>query len=317
MGSVSGMVMHTEGTFQAILRTANEHTTGKRRNILLPGNEFFQLSGDKQTLRLCLTQDAVTRNMQENVAAFDSWILALKAWGCADQVVLRWQEPQDTANGHYQRFLYRVSRFRDLFSDWFVVDCKDLLHASKLNHAKNLLLNMPMGIAKDVPHPSSLEAILEKYLVDSGWLAKRFRLKKIGRQFPVGLFADKVAKDKMIFTGGKSAVDLVGIDPENTLWVFELKAKGNQPLGIVSELIFYTSMMRDLALGTFSCQTDEALQFDGRLHPNEIVGIKTIRGCLLAPAFHPLLANSKIVDLLNTASNTGAIPVHYCSVALQ
>ncbi|MCX7166594.1 MAG: hypothetical protein NTV11_10005 [Rhodocyclales bacterium] len=303
--------------FQSELRKAYASISGKRRSIQLPDPDQFQLSGDKKTLRLYLTGDALTRNMQENVAAFEGWILALKAWECADTVVLDWREPSEgKADGHYQRFLYRVNRFRELFPDWFSVEREKLLQDSKVTGAETLFLNAATSNPKTSPAESSQEARLEMDLVTTGWLTNEFGLDKIGRQFPVGLFSDSVAKSKMIFTGGKSAIDLIGIDKNGALWVFELKAKGNQPLGIVSELLFYTAMMRDLAQGKFKYD-DKSPVIDGRLRPGDVVGIKKICGCLLAPSFHPLLDGNRIVNLLNEFSSSRADMVTYFQVPLS
>ena len=52
------------------------------------------------------------------------------------------------------------------------------------------------------------------------------------------------AEGKQIFTGGKSAIDLIGIR-DDTLVLFELKKSGNRKVGAVSELLFYASVMRD------------------------------------------------------------------------
>jgi len=292
----------TNAYFQSALRDAYANITGTPRSIQLPDPDQFRLSGDKEILHIYMRTDAVLRNMQENVAAFEGWILALKAWNCVDKAVLDWQEPMDKADGNYQRFLYRVDRFRQSFP-WFSVTREELLNESKLLHTKKLVLNGPTRIAKQDPDQRSLEAELEMHLADSDWLKNEFHLVKTGRQFPVGLFTESVANKNKVFTAGKSAIDLVGIDRNNELWLFELKAKGNQGLGIISELLFYTSMMSDLANGIFSYEDNSPPAPEGRLHQSEIVGVKKIHGCLLAPKFHPLLDDDRILNLLNRSTS--------------
>jgi hypothetical protein len=291
----------TSAYFQTALRDAYASITGTRRSILLPDHELFQMSGDKEILHVYMKSGAVLRNMQENVASFEGWILALKAWGCIGKAVLDWQEPMDKTDGNYQRFLYRVDRFRNLFP-WFSVVRENLLNDSKLLKTNKLVLNGPTRIAK-VPDQHSREAEIEKNLAESEWLKSEFHLVKTGRQFPVGLFTESVANKNKVFTGGKSAIDLVGIDKNSELWVFELKAEGNQSLGILSELLFYTSMMADLANGIFSYEDNNSAAPEGRLHPSEVVGVKKIHGSLIASKFHPLLSNERILNLLKRSTS--------------
>jgi hypothetical protein len=100
------------------------------------------------------------------------------------------------------------------------------------------------------------------------------------------------------------------------LWVFELKAEKNQRLGILSELLFYCAMMRDLAESKFKYEISES-KVTGRMHPREVVGRKKICGCLLAPGLHPLLAGNRILDLLNQAAVKDGDVVRYCSYILS
>jgi hypothetical protein len=65
---------------------------------------------------------AILANLQTNAAAFEAWCLALRVWCEVEKIELRWQQPADNSPNeqcHYQRFLYRVERFRSLFPSWF------------------------------------------------------------------------------------------------------------------------------------------------------------------------------------------------------
>ncbi len=285
----------------------------RKRVIRLPDSTDFELSGNTERLRIRLSAKAVTKNMQDEVAAFEGWALALKAWRCVDKVELDWEVPdsEDSRFGHYRRFLYRVSAFEKLFfPGWFSVRNSDRLD---LKGNSKLVINSPTTDPGD-PAPGSREAILENLLVKSKDFCKTFDLVSQSRQFPVGL-KDAESK-KWVFAGGKSAIDIVGIDTEGMLWVFELKAEKNQRLGILSELLFYCSMMRDLAQGKFGYERSESKD-TGRMHPREVVGKKSICGCLLAPGFHPLLAGNRIVKLLNEAAKRNGDIVRYCSYSLS
>jgi hypothetical protein len=247
--------------------------------------------------------------MQDDVAAFEAWALALKAWRCVENVELDWEVPdsEDKRLGHYRRFLYRVGAFKRLFSPgWFSVRNSAYLD---LGSHRNLTINSATSAPSD-PALGSREAILEKELTGSVEFANAFKLASRSRQFPVGL-RDAESK-KWVFAGGKSAIDIVGVDTDGMLWVFELKAEKNQRLGILSELLFYCSMMRDLSESKFGYELSESKD-TSRMHPREVVGRKKICGCLLAPGFHPLLAGNRIVNLLNQAAVKDGDAVRYCS----
>ena len=289
----------------------------KRRNIRLPDPRYFRLSSNLGKARLSLAAEAVVRNMQDDVAAFEGWLLALKAWGCIENAELHWDAPEKRNDGHYQRFLYRVTQFEKLFG-WFEVvrECRVLLGESRVKGS--LFVNTAAGTPKVNPDEKSKETKLEKYLADSGWLSITFALDKdkVGRQFPVGLFENTVSQKTKIFTGGKSAIDLVGLEHKaKRVWVFELKAEGNQSMGIVSELFFYVAFMRDAIMGTFKFKDSERC-VDGRLHHRDLELIEEIRGCLLAPKFHPLLDDNLVVDLLNNAVWPDGLKVGFCSEKL-
>ena len=288
----------------------------KHRHISLPDANHFRISQNSGTVRLSLSSQAVVRNMQNDTAAFEAWLLALKAWVGIEDAVLNWDAPEDARNGHYQRFLYRVSRFSKLYSNWFRAAPESLSHLNESMVKGKLVCNVATTSPNDSPNKASRESRLEKHLAKTGWLANTFSLNPdlVGRQFPVGLFQGKVSRDTNIFTGGKSAIDLVGIeDQPKRLWVFELKADGNQSMGIVSELFFYVSFMRDVIDGKFSFQKTESPRIEGRLHHDCLAGIKEIRGCLLAPKLHPLLDDNLVVCELNKACWPKGVNVDFCS----
>lgn len=301
---------------EACLRDA--YLKGKHRNIRFPDPKHFRLSVSGKTARLSLTADAVVRNMQDDAAAFEGWLLALKAWRCIENAKLHWDAPEKGNDGHYQRFLYRVTQFEKLFG-WFEVvpECRVLLGDSRVKGS--LFVNTAAGTPKDNPDEKSKETMLEKYLADSGWLSITFALDKdkVGRQFPVGLFENTVSQETKIFTGGKSAIDLVGVEHKaKRVWVFELKAEGSHPsIGIVSELFFYVAFMRDAIMGIFKFKDSER-RVGGRLHHRDLEVIEEIRGCLLAPKFHPLLDDNLVVDLLNMATWPDGLKVGFCSEKL-
>jgi Holliday junction resolvase-like predicted endonuclease len=120
------------------------------------------------------------------------------------------------------------------------------------------------------------------------------------RQWPVGLFDGRVSHSSRIFSGGKSAIDLIGIRGK-TLVLIELKKEGNNKVGAISELLFYSSVMRDLLRGKFRFE-DRSSDEDCPLTRDDIANCSEIAAVLLAPSIHPLLSDPKIAAKLNLAA---------------
>jgi hypothetical protein len=154
-------------------------------------------------------------------------------------------------------------------------------------------------VAASAPSGSVSEADLEKALECSQSFVRKFALNKVMRQWPVGLFEGQVARGNEIFTGGKSAIDLIGVS-NKSLVLFELKTHLNRNVGAISELLFYASVMRDAIRGD--------LQFEQQPPPkncviarDDILGCANIRAVLIAQRMHPLIQNPIIFQALNAA----------------
>ena len=240
--------------------------------------------------------------------------LALKVWCEVENIELRWQQPVDGTpkeQCHYQRFLYRAERFRSLFPEWFHLVPERPEDARALGVGP-FYLNTPGHRGDQVEETAcdaefTRESDLEKHLCKDKPFSQRFGLEKVGRQLPVGLFSGSapVKECNRIFTGGKSAIDLVGIG-DGALWLFELKAKGNIPAGILSELIFYASVMRDAIPGPsvpshFQFQSDKPVP-PMAVSATDVRGCKRIEAVLLAPQFHPLVGHPLVINILNEAT---------------
>jgi hypothetical protein len=302
-----------------------------RSGVRLPAEQTISVTGDEEHAVITLRPDAcvngrfspgaVVCNMQDNGSAFEGWSLALHYW-CGVDVTLIWELPakdsgpnDDTKalqqrERHHQRFLYRVERFDSLF-EWFHVGYANSFAAScVVNNPNTLFLNVqgkrptserPIGNG-DLETMSEHE--LENRLLHDARLLDHYKIpagSSAGRQFPVGLFSNKSANsDSRIFPGSKGAIDLVILDSDH-VWIFELKAKKNISIGIISESIFYTSVIRDAAIGKFVfCDS----KIGGSILTKEVIkGISKITGGMLGPDLHPLLADASLLDLLNDAVN--------------
>jgi hypothetical protein len=145
------------------------------------------------------------------------------------------------------------------------------------------------------------ETDLEKALLFSSAFKCHFGLEKSDRQFPVGLFRDAVKQPNRIFPGGKGAIDLVGIG-DNALWLFELKAGGNIPAGILSELLFYTTVVRDTVGESARFQFEWRGSWGSKISRDDIRNCRRIEAVLLAEQLHPLIGHSKVLECLNEAA---------------
>lgn len=268
------------------------------------------------SLRLHLPTSAVVANMQTDAAAFEGWLLALRAWCGLAHAELAWTPPTDTEDPHYQRFLYRVEHFQRLFGDWFTVATPGALAHSLLQPGGDYRLNVA-GVPSKAPPPTG-EARIEWDLVHGPRqpaLLSRFQLDGVQRQFPVGLFAGEPRRDGEIFTANKSAIDLVGWrNTAKTFCLFELKAGENRPLGAVSELFLYAMMLLDLRSGRFRFSVKAPGRGHGAL-PGLVLGAQRFEAHLLADTFHALLTpmpgRSTVWDLLTAACQRQGDPITF------
>ncbi|KQY95039.1 MULTISPECIES: hypothetical protein [unclassified Brevundimonas] len=290
---------------------------------MIPG--LMEVIGDNDTAEIHLTSAAIQENMQTNAAAFEGWALALKRWAGAKKVGLFWPavEPVDGRfPPHYERFLYRARRFADLFPDWFWLD-GDTSASAALGNIGERVLNVAGDrshlTGKQVCEPGKWmnENEMECFFRKDAAFAEHFGFRpgyRTDQQFPVGLFASEAPKDgTRIFPGGKGAIDLVCADGDR-FWLFELKAGDNIPVGTISELIFYASVIRDAALGHFRFAPMRAPGND--VTGDDVVSAKSIVAVMLGDKLHPLLSDVDLLKMLNDAVQArwnagGAVTVEF------
>lgn len=295
--------------------------TGQKNNRLqLPKHIGFNNLDDGKIL-VSIKKEHVIENMQNNNSAFESWIFAIKRWSIHDSFVLKWARPENTSNAHYQRFLYRVEKFNKLYN-WFEIDqeCSKYLSDLKVNSSDLLILNIPKSKSKPpenlAGNPSKMtENKLEWYIHESDLFTRKYGLVKLKRQLPVGLFYEKVNSDNYIFTGQSSAIDLWGIDNNNAVNIFELKKFDNKPIGIISELFFYTMVIYDLIQKRFLLSKESNTIFPDRGDPGEIVNKSSIKSFFTANVLHPLL-DSSLIDLMNEMGTT-KVPITFDHIMLE
>jgi hypothetical protein len=313
------------------LKADYEKETKKPREIRLPEAKQIVFGGEEDLVTITMKEKAVLKNMQRDEAAFEAWSLALRFWCKAKSIELDWELPSESCkkNPHYQRFLYRAERFSKLFPEWFsLARSIGPVEAEALGDGP-FFLNVPGDRSQLDGSEAPVEAIrgresdMEKHLSQSDGFKKYFRLKKVDRQLPVGLFRQRVAKETSIFTGGKSAIDLAGVGKE-AFHLFELKVGKNAKAGILSELLFYASVIREAIPTPARFQFDPSWKSRGKhMSPGDVLSCTRIEAVLLAEQLHPLVNHPNIIKLLNHAADEhwnkefGHVPIHFRAVLLK
>lgn len=283
---------------------------GALKNCRFPASSEIELGGTIEQATITMKEKGLHANMQSDAAAFEAWALALLIH-CGVKSVQISVDP-GAAGAHYERFLYRLKRFSELYPDRVIA--KFPVSSSRALDSKlERFLNQP-GPRKEPAEahsqermkaaslPARSESDLELALEISSAFRSRFQLEKVMRQWPVGLFDGTVAKGHEVFTRGKSAIDLIGIRGD-TLFLFELKKANNRHAGAVSELSFYASVMRDAigASAIFKFESKSA-EKNCAIGPEDILRCSKIHAVLLAPDFHPLILEPQMFAALNTAT---------------
>lgn len=221
-------------------------------------------------------------------------------------------------NGHYRRFLYRARRFAEAYPRWFSIAPEHRSELAPFGSGDPLRLNAPrkararrMSRLPRKPFLALSEHETEQVFADlkSRALCRVFPEldpETLSYQLPVGLFRSRghgqPARADLAFTGGKSAIDLWGISRDGaTLFLFELKRPGAaRKVGIISELFFYANLMRDVQNGRIALPGNE-----------QLAGTKRIMAVALTHNLHPLLADRKLIRLMNRAPGIRYAAVNY------
>ena len=294
----------------------------KNQRVKFPSGISFQWP-KSDVIKMHIGKDgngkpAVSANMQTDAAAFEGWALVLKAHiGELRKVVLTWEVARNRDDKHYQRFLYRVDRFRRAFQDWFVCDqpytqrfgiCND----QPDGHYK---LNVPGKARARIPSTEWGERWIEWMLVNDKEFSSKFKrqaaLSVLGNQLPVGVFEVEVKRGKDVFTSQASAIDLWGVNSSgDELSLFELKKPGNAKVGAISEVFFYAMVMKDVISGRFAFGGERCVGVDP-WPPDHISGrIRRIKAYLLVDQLHCLVGD-EVFNMLNRAFESQDISFGY------
>ena len=310
--------------FAGALREAFIGKTGQYRGVNLPASKGLTVSGNNAHATITVRKGAVGANMQSAASAIEGWALALIAWSGVERVTLDWEQPEGSGvnDPHFQRFLYRVTRFAELLGPEVVqVAQPDRIAALRITHlGVRPTINVAQGgDTANTLSPTKSEAELEKTFVRADSPARHrlmshLKLSKLDRQFPVGVFDGEPKAGSEIFTARKSAVDLIGLDAHHALYLFELKADGNNSVGAVSELFFYAMVMYDFMAGRIAFPRKKP-SVRLSLTVEEVRNSRSIHALLFARDFHPLIS-APMLEPLNAGARRLGWPIDFSTLRL-
>lgn len=134
------------------------------------------------------------------------------------------------------------------------------------------------------------------------------------------------AQDTHYSPGNKSAIDIWAIK-NDALYLFELKKPGNKPLGIISEIMYYTNVVNDLLSHRInyerleeSTNIKKAVQKNYRnfkvFYEAYMNGsIRSINSILLAREIHPLITEG-LLDFVNESPRWKYLNIRFSSRTL-
>lgn len=305
-------------------------------SIKLPSNINFEYENGNHTLTMKMQCSEPSKNMQTDGAAFEGWALLIKHYLCKkgshisiDKIKLSWQiqnendwkdENNKSKSGvsktHYNRFLYRVAKFAELF-DWFSIDSalKDEIYVIEKVFSKSGEFNEGLAInviekQRNVPQlngKNEREVVAEYNIANDDKFSipfkEKFAIDKIERQIPAGLFSGGEAKDtNRIFTGGASAIDLIGIDTANNIAkIFELKLDNNSKVGVISELFFYSCFIKDFIENRFNIAKNKKPRDKSNEFYNCLLACEKIESYILSASKKHILIHDDVLKQLSEA----------------
>ena len=302
--------------------------------MTLPEGILFEFDREKQNqINIVIGKKAATKNMQDDSAAFEGWILAIISKLKGYTVYLDANEEfekygkkevggKEQYRGTYNRCLYRLNRFCNQFSK-IVELSSSLKNLSKTIYVNGqykdmssteLVVNRPEGNAGVNQNPEILiEALFSKFPKSLIRQTEKNINKKIDgelhRQLPVGIFEkdnkERDLKGEKVFTAGHAAIDLWCISEDcEDICIYELKKLSdkkskNNKVGIVSELYFYSNLIYDLycVQNNFSVSGGSATGrgFEKIIDSN--TRIKKVHAFFLVEELHKEINN--VIPLLN------------------
>ncbi len=214
---------------------------------------------------------------------------------------------------HYARFLYRAWKMDELY-EWFTISDDNRNEVLKFGDLYKTALAENKLFFNDPSKDSEIKngnEITENHL--EKWFALHARKKdnkavnilqnvsELYDQFPCGLFYGDSYKEAVhcknrIFNTGY--FDLWGYKGGKEIYLFELKKNDNKKLGIISELFFYSCLMKDFLHIVNSTEFQNHIVQKRAFHRGfekfvEQAKISnSVKACFLVPDFHSFITEN-------------------------
>ena len=297
--------------FNYLLSELNKTTQTRK----IPTYYEYCLDKRNKNLTIKLLARGLKSNMQDDESAFESWAIVFKYYlrDLINTVTIDWEDlPPENKEGslHFNRFIYRLGKFVQTY-DWVKV--------SKTTPSIPTILacNCPNGeAAKQEAYPYNSEGWIECMFVER----EKAKFDHINHQLPVGLFENVVSKKTYFATGQHSCIDIWAIKGKQ-MYVFELKKPDNNPLGIISELMFYTNVVNDILSHRIIYKYNNNKTLNEAISNNyrgfrdfystyKYGNIERINAVLLADTFHPLITQ-ELLDFINESVRLKYLQIKY------
>ncbi len=302
------------------------------RAIRLPRDLDFEYSG--KTLTITIYDKGVGYgypnskgnilhlNMQNDGAAFEGWAIVIRTyWNKSEQYNVKLKADcalpnvretfieklhPEVSSGHYGRFLYRAYKFREEF-EWFELD-EEIEQAT--NYYMDLVTDKERKVTNHLPKGEAGNNRKPEIRAEKAFSEHPDELVKItyGRisgdvNRQLNCWLESGDGKYQFLTDGKSAIDLWNMS-NSTLHIFELKAKNNIKVGIISELFFYSEYCTDFygkyaRFESRNPKDTENVRGYADLYNGQTKGkINSVEAYFLADNYHPLV-NEETVKTLN------------------
>lgn len=276
----------------------NKHQLQNKCGYLLPSDIDFQLSD--HSLEVTLGDKSVTSNIQDDSSAFEGWIICLIAClsndstNRIDNVSIRFKPNFNISNSptpKERQLYYRLFKANQNFG-WKIPRHNAIQQIE--SNLEGAILTIPSGAAKT--DAQNTEAQLERIYIAEASANGR----SIHQQLPIGLFNGSVAEANRLTP--TSHLDMWELSDNNTLNLYELKAKDNRKVGIISELMYYTNMVSDIIHEKYKFNTGTEHRGIKTLKDLQKSAVPTsINGIFLTDGLHPMIEQYKdaITEILN------------------
>jgi hypothetical protein len=140
---MSGIEMNFAAKFCNDAWQADLRKIASLKHCQFPASTEIKICGTHEQVTIMMTKKGLLANMQTDAAAFEAWALALLLHCGVQSIQIGLDTGAEDAEGrHYQRYLYRLKRFCDLFPGR-VIAAPPAAAARALDPHVKRLLNKP------------------------------------------------------------------------------------------------------------------------------------------------------------------------------